>query len=439
MGYMIDHPRDSEELTIALRQLAALEGFEGVPLSAASRTLLCHFAAGDLDRPLPTVAADWDEVLLGVCRNGLLGLTQRYLARQDGEETPGAPPESFRRAVARAQSLNALRLAVQCRAVGATLAGLVEVGLDPIALKGPALAQLIYPESALRTFGDLDLLVRERDVAAAHGALLAQGFEAEIDLAGLPPRLVPQLTVHELKYWHPDRQLLVELHIDDPFNCGLTARELDGYWRRAVPVTIGGATVKALSLEDQLPQLCAHAHYHSYARLNWLSDLAFIVRDHGATLDWARIVATVRAEALQIPVFYSLCILGSALGVHAPAVMLAALRPDAFRRWWHERYLPEREVLSFGPIPRPFAGFYFLPVLARLLPDLLVMGRRREKLLCLLRLLAPPASWLRAYYQLADSRSVTPHYFLHPLKLLAHALAEIFPLTLPTRQGRSPV
>src|SRR5262249_31738519 len=155
---------------------------------------------------------------------------------------------SFRRAIARAQSLAALRLAVLYRAVGTTLRGLVEAGLDPIVLKGPALGNLIYPDPALRTFGDLDLMVRERDVPATHRALLAQGFAAQHDPATLPPRLTPHLTVYELRYWHAGRDLLVEVHVDDPFSTGLAARDLDGYWRRAVPVTIGGVTVKGLAL-----------------------------------------------------------------------------------------------------------------------------------------------------------------------------------------------
>jgi hypothetical protein len=322
------------------------------------------------------------------------------------------------------------------RAVEATLAGLTGAGLDPIVLKGPALAHLIYPEPALRTFGDLDLLVRERDVAPTHRALLAQGFEAELIPSDLPPRLVPQLTSHDLAYWHAERQLLVEVHIDDPFNVGLVARDLEGYWRRAVPIAIGRTTALALSLEDQVLQLCAHAHYHSYARLNWLSDLAFLVRDHGARLDWARIVATTRAEALQVPLHFSLRILSLALDVHAPAEALAAVLPGTVRRWWHERYLPESAILDFGPVPRPFTGFYFLPVRTRLLPDLLVMGRRREKLRCLLRLLAPSRSWLRAYYRLPHAGPVGHHHLLHPLKLLAHTLAEFAPLTRLSAQGR---
>lgn len=38
----------------------------GVPISDATRVLLCDFAAADIDRPLLRMDADWREVLKGV-------------------------------------------------------------------------------------------------------------------------------------------------------------------------------------------------------------------------------------------------------------------------------------------------------------------------------------------------------------------------------------
>ncbi|MFP4436009.1 MAG: hypothetical protein ACLFVO_02075 [Chloroflexaceae bacterium] len=59
-----------------------------------------------------------------------------------------------------------------------------------------------------------------------------------------------------------------------------------------------------------------------------------------------------------------------------PAGVLDALRPDPLRRWLHERYMPARKVCSLEPMWRPDFSFYFLPLFKRLLPDLLMMGRR---------------------------------------------------------------
>jgi hypothetical protein len=403
-------------------QAEHLGSYERVPLSPATRALLCTFAAGDLQRPLPCVDADWAEVFQGVCRNGLLGLTYRYLHQGLSRDYP---PAAFRDAIQQARYREAVGVALLYRGIRTVLTQFTAAGLDFLVLKGPALAQQVYPHPSLRTFSDLDLMVHERDLWAIQRALLEAGFIAEDGDALFRPKLVPQATIYELKYWHPTLQLRVEVHADDLLNAGLASRDLAGFWARVDSIALQGVPVKVLSLEDQLIHLCAHLHYHGYVRLNWFADLAFLVRDQAARLDWEQILATVRREEAQVAVYYSLHFLQQVLGVDPPAPALAALRPDRFRRWWHERYLPERRVLSLAPMPRPDFSFYFVPLLKRLLPDLLVMGRRREKLRYLLHVLLPPPAWLRAYYRIADARPVAPHYLLHPLKLLVHYLAEV--------------
>lgn len=292
-------------------------------------------------------------------------------------------------------------------------------------VKGPAVAHTVYPQPALRGFNDLDLVVRERDWGKAHRLLIEMGFAPEKDWTEPPPKLVSQEVIYELKYWSQERGLRVEVHYDDILNAGLASRDIEGFWQRAITVKVENTFIKALSLEDQLIHLCAHAHYHGYTRLSWFSDLAFIVRNHAAELIWERLLETIQLEEAQVPVYYSLYFLEMLLGVQAPPEILTALRPDDFRRRWHEHYMPEAEVLSFQPMSRPSWSFYFLPLLQRLLPDLLVMGRRREKLYYLLRLLCPPPTWIQHHYHLTSKQLVLPHYLLHPLKLSYHYLAEI--------------
>ncbi len=404
-------------------QIWEMNSHERVPMSDATRTLLCDFAAGDVKRPLHRLDADWEEVFQGVCRSGLLGLTHRYLKQWEPQDYP--PPE-FRRRVQNAYRSSAIHMALMYREIGKVLAQAAESGVDCMVVKGPALAHTVYPDPALRAFNDLDVVVRERDWAAMHRLLVKMGFEPEADLPQPPPKLVPQAVLYELKYRHQGYNwFLVEVHYDDLLNAGLASRDVEGFWQRAIRVDLEGVPVKALSLEDQLIHLCAHAHYHAYTRLNCFSDMAFIVRDHAAQLDWERLLQAVRIEEAQVGVYYSLRFLDQLLGVSVPEDVLAALQPDPFRRWWHERYLPEEKVLSLQPMWRPDFSFYFIPLFKRLLPDLLVMGRRGDKLRYLLRLLLPPPGWLRDYYKLSHTPRIAVHYLLHPLKLMYHYLSEV--------------
>jgi hypothetical protein len=405
-----------------MTQIERFDIHERSPMSDTTRALLCDFAAGDVTRPLSHLDADWEDVLQHVCSNGLLGLTHTYLAHREGQDYP--PPE-FRQWIQQAYTTNITRMLLVYRNVVKVLAQLARREINCMVVKGPALAYTVYPDPAWRSFNDLDLIVRERDWSTMHQFMLETGFRPEADTPQPPPKLMPSAVAYESKYWHRETSFLVEVHYDDILNAGLASRDVEGFWERAVLINVEGVPAKALSLEDQLIHLCAHAHYHGYTRLNDFSDIAFIVRDHAARLNWEQLVKTVRIEEAQVAVYYTFCFLDRLFGIQVPADVLSGLRPDPFRRWWHERYRPQKKVLSLQPMWRPDFSFYFLPLFKRLLPDLLVMGRRREKLHCLLRLMVPPPAWLRYYYRLDDAESIALHYLLHPPKLAYHYLAEV--------------
>jgi hypothetical protein len=401
---------------------------ERVSMSEPAHRLLCTLASSDVSRPLPQFEADWEEIFQAIGRNGLLGLTYRYLNRHPDESYP---PSEFRQNIQQATRLLALKTSIMYRRIGDLLARLHSSALDFLVVKGPAVAHTVYPEPSLRPFNDLDLVVRAKDFSKTHWLLRDFGFiqlaegDGQVEISDLPPQLVGQSSIYEIQYWHPEHGLMVEVHLDDILNAGLVSRDVDGFWRRAMTVNIESVPVKVMSLEDQLIHLCMHLHYHGYTRLNAFTDIALIIRDHAEAFDWSQFLETVKIEEAEVGVYYTFSYMERLLDVSAPPEALAAVRPGWFRRWWHEFYMPTEKVLSLEPMWRPDFSFYFFPFLKRLLPDLLVMGRRREKLYYMFRLLTPPPGWLRHYYNLGNTEPVVIHYIMHPLKLLYHYLAEI--------------
>lgn len=403
------------------RVMPTVRDFEREQITDGTRRVLCAFASGDSNRPLPTTAVDWAEVVDAIRRNGLIGLAHRHLEAQQDADVP----DQVRDVIKRARIAAVFAMADRYKKVRQVVDGLHAAGLDFMVVKGPAVAHCAYPDSSARGFGDLDIVVHERDRMRTHHALELLGF-SEIDGQHQPPpRLFPNAVTYELRYHHPTWNMLVEVHFEDLLNAGLRSRGFERVWESAEKVEAAGTSFKVMCLEDQLVHLCAHAHFHGYTRLIWFSDLAFIVREHGSDLNWNRVVETVRVEQCAVPVYFTLRFLEQICGVRVPAEVLAAVRPDVLRRWFHECYQPEANVVSLQPMPRPDFSFYFQPLLKRLLPDLLVMGRRREKLACLWRVIVPPPAWLRYYYRLPAGATVAPHYVLHPLKLGYHYLEEV--------------
>jgi hypothetical protein len=414
--------------------LAQVERYFREPIREETRTLLLHFASGDLDRGLPHVDADWDEVFREISRNHLLGLAHRYLEAWPELDLPR--PE-FRDWIRDAHRTNTIRMLRAQQAAVRALRRLHDDGVELIVLKGPALSQLVYPDPTLRTWNDIDLLVHERDWARVHRLLADLGHVSESGLAEPPPKLVPWAGHFHSRYFNPESRFLVEVHYDDLLDTGLAVRDLAGFWRRAIDLEVAGRPVKTLCLADHLVHLCMHVHHHGYIRLNWLSDIAFIVRDQADELDWDGVIGLATAEEVQVGAYYTLHYLQQLLGVQAPGEVMQALRPDWFRRYFHQRYMPDAAVLSLQPMPMPIFSFYFRPFMNRLVPDMLVMGRRRDKLHYLWRLFTPPRAWLFHHYHLQGSPWRYAHFVLHPLKFIYHSTVDVL-RTAVRSFGRKP-
>src|SRR5262249_61546006 len=85
------------------------------------------------------------------------------------------------------------------------------------ALKGPILAERLYPEAAVRRCTDLDLLVAERDIERAAAALEPLGYALEDGLAALYARRHH----HHLHLMGRCPQV-IELHFRDYVGFGVT-------------------------------------------------------------------------------------------------------------------------------------------------------------------------------------------------------------------------
>jgi hypothetical protein len=398
-----------------------LGSYERRRLSPNALTLLCDFAAGDPSRPLHRLDADWDEVYVAIDENGLVGLTYHYLIEHPSAEYP---PPSFQNQIVGAHKVIALRMALMYRYVKPVLQALNASRIPYLVVKGPTIAQAAYPDPLYRIFNDLDLIVHEQDWSPIDRLLVSQDYEQDEGLPDPPAKLVPKGIIQETGYDHRETGMRVEVHYDDILNAGLASRDIEGFWARSAFASVQGVPCRILSLEDQIVHLCAHAHFHGYSRLNWLSDLALLIGRRDTEINWRRLIGIVETEEAQVQVYYTLSLLERLLGVRIPSFVLQQLRPDAFRRWVHDQLAPPGKILSLEPFPYPYFSFYFVPVYRRLIPDLLVSGRRKEKLSYLLHLLAPSRAWLKYYYHLENTRWLWLHSILHPLRLLGVFIRE---------------
>jgi hypothetical protein len=142
----------------------------------------------------------------------------------------------------------------------------------------------------MRQFSDLDIIVPERQIVAAHDALLARGFRPLIN--GVEPQAGGRQVPGQYAY-RSDAETLVELHTELTLRYFPSQLDLAELVKRRERVQIAGRRVLTFSAEDTLLLLCVHGSKHFWERLGWIADIAALSRA-SRPLDWA--MAMERAQ-----------------------------------------------------------------------------------------------------------------------------------------------
>src|SRR5712671_5876912 len=210
------------------------------------------------------------------------GVTGHLTASLRGLEEDLIPPE-IRKALVdrqRAQIFLTLRLAAELFRI---LEQFTSKGIGALVVKGPVLAVRAYGDPAMRAYGDLDLLVRQRDIRRATELMLAAGYHAAVSLATIDAGKIPG----QYLFSRADSKLLVELHNDFTLRYFPRRLPLETWFERQVHVRLDSREVPALSVEDELVLICVHGAKHLWERLMWIADVAALV-SRQANLDWER-------------------------------------------------------------------------------------------------------------------------------------------------------
>jgi hypothetical protein len=156
-------------------------------------------------------------------------------------------------------------------------------GVSVIPLKGPVLAESLYADPALRPFSDLDFLIQKQDVPVVMRVLNQEGYSLEGYLASLSMRVLLKLQF-ELPF-HRVQAAPVDIQWDIGSSDYPFRFDTEILWGSLGSVRIAGQDVPNLSREHLLLFLCVHGTKHMWSRLQWLGDVARLVR---VQLDWDR-------------------------------------------------------------------------------------------------------------------------------------------------------
>lgn len=281
--------------------------------------------------------------------------------------------------------------------------------------KGPTLAATAYGDISLRKFGDLDILIQERDIGKVENLLLCGGYRLQKKAIESPVE-----SDWELSYVHGETGVHVDLHwgIMPPFFP--FPFDFERLWSRRKQVSLAGQTISALSDEDLLLILCAHGCKHYWEHLEWLCDVAEL---SGASqeLNWEWLLNEARRVRSRRMLFLSLQLARDLLGATIPTHVLQSMRDDAALPALNKQV--RRRVFREVEAPPGFFDrlhtsedlgidtIYFLVRVREHLQD-------RIRFCCwIVQLLITPVPKDRAILSLPESLSFL-YYFVRPIRLI---------------------
>jgi hypothetical protein len=294
---------------------------EGALLVDCARVQLDGFRA-DRMRQRIRAGVDWDYLLELAQAHGMRPLVYRHLAAECRAEVPAGVLETWRGLA----TLNAARNLRMTRELLSLLAAFSSTGILAIPYKGPALAEAIYGNLALREFADLDILVRPEDARQAHALMTARSYRPQYELASGHDQNFRR-NYCEYTFTHPSTGTIVEIQWDiTPRFFSLTL-DRDGMERRLRTVTLLGTEVPSLSAEDLLFILCVHGSKHAWSQLEWICGVAEVIRVH-RQLDWDLVLSLAAEASASRMLRLGLALARDVLDASLPASVAAGIDGD---------------------------------------------------------------------------------------------------------------
>jgi hypothetical protein len=335
------------------------------------------------------------EAFLAACReedlSGLIYYGQRHRAEF------ATWPEQVRAGLAGdVRAARARELLVR-RELQRALAALLEVGIEPVLLKGTALAYTVYPEPSLRPRADTDVLVDPSHAGRVREVLTARGYTPTLLCEG-------ELVFRQFELCHEDEFGLahaLDVHwaisTQALFADLLTYRELRA---RAQPASALGPNAWVPHPVDALLLALIHPamHHRNEQRLLWAYDIHLLA----SRLDGAEFEAlAARAVDLGIAAIAAAGLVQSIgwFGTAVPAAVLEALRAVPLDRQPSASYLEPSRTWA-----------------RETLMNVRSVRRWRDRLQLLREIALPNAGYMLRAYGLEGSRwgrVLLPALYLH--------------------------
>jgi hypothetical protein len=262
---------------------------------------------------------DWSQLLVLAEEHGLLG----HLALRLGALKNDLVPAEIRAKLVerhRAQVFSTLQLTAELFHVLDLFAA---KSIAALVIKGPVLAMHAYGDPTMRSYGDLDLLVRQRDIGLATECLQAADFVPTVSFTAINTGKIPG----QYLFSKSNANLLVELHNDFTLRYFPRPLPLETLFARSTFVTVDNRDVPALTVEDELVYICVHGATHFWDRLSWIADVAALIARE-TSIDWESVGVIAKEVEAERMLHTGLLLASDLLSTQLPEKVVKEMRED---------------------------------------------------------------------------------------------------------------
>jgi len=223
---------------------------------------------------------NWDDVIRGASQHGILPLLYARLV-EISDSIPSDVLEHARREFEH----NAFHCITNAEELLQVLSAFEAARIDALPFKGVVLGAHAYGDMTLRKAGDLDLLIRFRDLRRATEILKQRGYHLKTKtLADGSPEAEDYFEFH---FERPADGMVLELRWRLELTQPRYRHELglEWVWPRRTIVKLAGAQVPDLDPVSSLLILCMHGSKHAWSRWMWICDVAMLIENEPA-LNW---------------------------------------------------------------------------------------------------------------------------------------------------------
>jgi Uncharacterised nucleotidyltransferase len=227
---------------------------------------------------------DWDRLLALAWRHGLMPLVFGHLLHSFAELVPVEHLQKVRDDFQH----NAARNLVLATELSRVLADFEAHGIPAISYKGPAQAVQVYGDIKMRSFVDLDVLLRRSDAARAGTLLVARGYRPHLELTRAQEAMLSRSHCDRV-YFREGRSLMLELHwaiVPPYFSVTL---DTEAVLSDCVCAQLCSRKVSVPSPEMLLLLLCVNGTKDLWTALEPVCSVNELVRRYTG-LDWARVI-----------------------------------------------------------------------------------------------------------------------------------------------------